>query len=206
MQLATEDAALFYRAWDALLIWVNDRRKVVPPFPPPTIEQPIAPELAAKIRDVLWADDSLREQFLAEGAAGLGDAERALIDSWKHRVRGTFLIYSHMKKHSIFMSDAIYGVRGIITPFEAMFPYLPVFAQAVLLPFRDVIITDGLLATPPMMMTFGGGARRMFKNQYSAARDAGEIRTQLPWTPGPVPLAQRRTTPARTSRRSRILR
>ena len=205
MILAEQDAALFYRAWDALLVWVNERRKVVPPFPLPTPGHPIAPELVAKIRDVLWADDGLREQFLAEGAAGLGAAERALIDSWKHRASAKFVIYSHMKKHSIFMSDAVYGVRGIFTPLEVMFPFLPIFAEAVLLPFQDVIITDGLLTTPPMQMTFGGGIRRMFKNQYSTARDAGQVRTQLPWIAGaeiPI-LPVRKSLARRTTRRRR---
>jgi len=202
MILTEQDAALFYRAWDALLVWVNERRQVVPPFPPPTPGHPIAPALVAKIRDVLWADDRLREQFLAEDAASLGAAERALIGSWKHRVRGQFVIYSHMKKQSIFMSDAVYGVRGIFTPLEVMFPSLPIFVEAVLLPFQDVIITDGLLTTPPMQMTFGGGIRRMFKNQYSTARDARQIRTQLPWIAGAEdPLVPVRSSPARRATR-----
>lgn len=198
MLLAAEDAALFYRAWGALLLWVNDRRRVVPPFPPPTPGQPIAPELARQIRDVLWADDGLREQFLVEGANDLGPNERELIASWKHRVSGQFVIYSHLKKYSIFMSDAVYGVYGIFTPLEVMFPFLPIFVDAVLLPFRNIIITDGLMTSPPMHMTFGGGIRRLFKNQYSSARAADQVRTHLPWTPGPdLPLAPPRKRPTR---------
>jgi hypothetical protein len=181
MILSDEEAALFYRAWGALLTWANDRRKIVPPFPRPTPGRPIDPQLATQIRDVVWAEDTLREQFLAEGATDLGAAERDLIASWKHRVRGSFVIYNHLQKHSIFMSDAVYGVRGIYTPLEVMFPCVPIFVEAVLIPFRDVIITDGLLQTPPMHMTFGGGIRRMFKGQYSAARAAGEVRMRLPW-------------------------
>lgn len=186
MILTDEDAALFYRAWDALLTWVNDRRQIVPPFARPTREHPIDPQLASQIRDVVWAEDALREQFLAEGAVELGAAERDLIASWKHRVRGSFVIYNHLQKHSIFMSDAVYGVRGIYTPLEMMFPYAPIFVEAVLIPFRDVIITDGLLKTPPMHMTFGGGIRAMFKRQYSAARAAAQVRTRLPWADDPT--------------------
>ena len=50
MILAEEDAALFYRAWGALLTWVNDQRRVIPPFPRPTPGHPIDPMLATKIR------------------------------------------------------------------------------------------------------------------------------------------------------------
>jgi len=181
MILAEEDAALFYRAWGALLTWVNDRRKVVAPFPRPTPGNPIDPKLATQIRDVVWADESLREQFLADGPTDLGPAERELVASWKHRVRSQFVIERHLQRHSIFMSDAVYGVRGIYTPLEVMFPDVPMFVQAVLIPFRDVIITDGLLQSYPVQISFGGGARRSFREQYSATRAAGQVRTRLPW-------------------------
>ena len=100
MILADEDAALFYRAWGALLAWVNDRRKIVPPFRRPSPGRPVDPESAVQIRDVLWADDALHQQFLGEGAADLDVAERELIASWKHRVRGQFVIYDHLHRGS----------------------------------------------------------------------------------------------------------
>ena len=205
MILSDEDAALFYRAWGALLTWVNDRRRIVPAFSRPTPGRPIAPELATKIRDVVWDEDPLREQFLAEGASDLDGAERELVASWKDRVRGRFVILNHLQKHSIFMSEAVYGVRGIYTPLMAMFPEVPMFVQAVLIPFRDVIITDGLIQSYPMHISFGGGARRMFKEQYSAARAAGQVHTSLPvrTSPGPTvatPTARRAQTRRRTAR------
>lgn len=207
MILSDEDAALFYRAWGALLTWVNDRRRIVPAFPRPTPHRPIAPELATKIRDVVWTEDALREQFLAEGASDLGNDERELVASWKDRVRDRFVIFNHLQTHTIFMSKAVYGVRGIYTPLVAMFPDVPMFVQAVLIPFRDVIITDGLIQSYPMHITFGGGARRMFKEQYSAARTAGLVHTSLPVRAGPGPTvakpAARRTQARRRTARPR---
>jgi len=202
--LADEDAALFYRAWGALLTWVNDRRRIVPPFPRPTPGHPLDPELAFQIRDVMWAEDALREQFLAEAGAELAAAECDLIASWKHRVSGSFIMFRHLKKHSILMSDAVYGVRGIYTPLEVMFPYVPKFVEAVLVPFRDAIITDGLMKTPPMQISFGGGARRIFNGQYSAARNASQIRTRLPWQADLEPpiSARRSSGPRRAPRRA----
>lgn len=207
MILSDEDAALFYRAWGALLTWVNDQRQIVPRFPRPALGAPIEPALALRIRDVVWADDSLRERFLADGAADLGAAERELVASWRHRVRGQFVLFNHLQKHSIFMSEAVYGVRGIYSPLAMMFPSVPMFVQAVLIPFRDVIITDGLLQTQPMHITFGGGVRRMFKDQYSAARTAGRILTSLPARAEPGPQAAapvaRRPPPRRRTTRAR---
>jgi hypothetical protein len=203
MVLTDDDAALFYRAWGAVLTWVNDLRRIVAPFPRPTPGRPIAPELAIKVRDVVWAEDVLRERFLAEGASELSESERELVASWKDRVRGRFVIFKHLQKHSIFMSDAVYGVRGIYTPFAAMFPDAPVLIEAVLIPFRDVIITDGLIQGYPMHISFGGGARRMFMERYSAARAAGRVHTTLPAPANPdvaAPAAGRGRARRRTPR------
>jgi len=181
MLLSPDDAALFYRAWGALLTWVNDQRSIVPRFVRPTPDHPIDPSLANKIKDVVWAEDVLREQFLAEGAADLGREERDLIASWTHRVSANFVILKHLQKHSIFLHEDVYGVLGIYTPLEVMFPSVPVFVDAVLIPFRDVIITDGLIRSPGVHLTFGGGARRSLNAQYGAARAVSQVRTTLPW-------------------------
>lgn len=209
MILSDEDAALFYRAWGALLTWVNDQRGIVAPFPRPAPDRPIDPVRAMKIRDVVWAEDALRERFLADGASDLGAAERELVTSWKDRVRGRFVILNHLQKHSLLMSDAVYGVRGIYTPLAVMFPDVPMFVEAVLIPFRDVIITDGLIQSYAVHISFGGGMRRLFKEQYSAARVAGLVHTCLPVPvrPGPQPAepvvrrppTRRRATRARST-------
>jgi len=202
MLLPPEDAALFYRAWGALLTWVNDQRNIVPRFPRPTPGHVLEPSLAIQIRKVIWAEDALRAQFLAEAPADLGSAERDLIASWKHRVSGNFILLKHLQKHSIFMSKGVYAVLGIFTPLAAMFPNVPMFVDAVLIPFRDVIITDGLFQSPAMQISFGAGARRTFNEEYSVSRAASEIRTALPWPADPKPnatLAERKA-PRKPSR------
>lgn len=181
MLLAPDDAALFYRAWGAILVWVNQERRVVPPFPPPTPEHPIAPPTANELRKVLWADDSLRDRFLADGAAGLAGAERELIASWRHRLSGNFIVLRHLKRHSILLkSNTAYAVLGLYTPLALMLPHVPMYVTATLLPFRDKTITDGLIESPGMHLSFGGGARRMFNDEYSEARSLGRVVTSLP--------------------------
>ena len=189
MLLAPEDAALFYRAWGALLTWVNEQRSIVPRFPRPTPGHPIDASLVTEIRKVVWAEDALREQFLAEGAADLAAEERELIASWGHRVKSSFIVFRHLRKHSIFMSGGVYGVLGIYTPLEVLLPDVPMFVEAVLIPFRDMIITDGLIQSPGVHLSFGGGARRGFAAEYSAALAASQIRTRLPCRAQPEPLA-----------------
>jgi len=83
MLLSPDDAALFYRAWSALLTWVNDRRSIAPRFARPTPEHPLDPSLANNVKDVVWAEDALREEFLAEGLRTL---DRRSV-TWSHHGR-----------------------------------------------------------------------------------------------------------------------
>src|SRR5882762_4828804 len=107
MILAAHEAALFYRAWWPLLAWVNDKKHVVPAFPTPTADRPPPLQIANQVRQALWADDGLREQFLIERGSTLASAECDLIASWKHRVTGNFVVFKHLRSHSIFMNNDV---------------------------------------------------------------------------------------------------
>ena len=67
-----------------------------------------------------------------------------------------------------------YGVLALSQPFEELIgPYLPVLTQTVLLPFKDVIVYDGLMSS--YRISFGPGIRRSlnesFKEAKATARD-----------------------------------
>ena len=172
MILEPEEAALFDRAWWPLLEWVNQRRKVVPSF---ARDQPA---IVNKVRKVLWADDRLLDAYLKR--RDIGDAERALISSWKRRTSDTYMVFRHMKKHSIFMTKKVYAVLGIHTPIAEFLPTLPTLVGAVLLPFGDRIIIDGLLESTGLQIKFGYGARGMLQQQYREAIRANKLVTSLP--------------------------
>ena len=62
---------------------------------------------------------------------------------------------------------------------EEMFWYalLPLLVEAALLPFRDVIITEGLIM--PYNMVIGSNMARSFKEIYMTAKKNGEIIKKL---------------------------
>ena len=204
MILPPEDAALFYRAWWPLLAWVNDQRHIVPSFPTPTPDRPIPVPIANPVRLALWADDSLREQFLVERGSALASAERELIASWKHRVGGHFVVFKHLRSHSIFMNNNVFGVVGIYSPLPELVRTVPAYVDAFLLPFGDRIIIDGILTSPGVQLSFGAGMRRIFERQYAEARDRSQIRTSLGPTPrrpvtSPAPTKPKHPARARAS-------
>ena len=72
-----------------------------------------------------------------------------------------------------------YGVLGLTSPIEEVVgDYLPIYVQAVLIPFEDRIIYDSLLTSYPVV--FGGGYRRSLKDTYRDIQERGGIITKLP--------------------------
>ena len=87
-----------------------------------------------------------------------------------------------LKKGAILISaegGEVYQVSDIISTWDEMFGYsrLPLMIQATLIPFDDVIISDGLIQTYNVIL--GGNTSRSFKNMYMAAKKNGTIYRQL---------------------------
>ena len=88
----------------------------------------------------------------------------------------------HLKKGSIFISlenEEVYQVSGIISSWEEMFygAPMPLIVEATFMPFKDVIISDGLVM--PYFVIVGGGMRQMFKDVYLTAKKNGRIHRSL---------------------------
>ena len=88
----------------------------------------------------------------------------------------------HLKKGTIFISledEEVYQVSGIISSWEEMFygAPMPLIVEATFMPFRDVIISDGLVM--PYNVIVGGGMKRMFKDVYMNAKKSGRIHQSL---------------------------
>lgn len=202
MILLPEETERFYRVWFPLLHYVNVQRHLVASFPATWTHETIPPSDVAALRDALWADDALRERFLTENPARLPPADLELVASWQHRLAGKFFIERYLKKHTIFLSERspahAYGVLGLVSPIEDIVgPYLPIYVQAVLLPFDGRIIYDSLVT--PYNVIFGSGIRNDLKAAYRDAQEREGIITTLLPTPESVAEA-RAGTSARTAK------
>jgi len=152
MLLSAHDSEHYYHIWWALLNFVNAQRQIIPKLAPITAERGLSPSKAAKLRDALWADDGLREQFIRENPANLSSTDLAIVANWQKRLAGDFIILKQRKSHTVFLSQLngeptrAYGVLALQSSFKEMLgPFLPTFVKAVLLPFEGRIIYDGLL-------------------------------------------------------------
>jgi len=182
MRLPPDQVERFYRIWKPLMLFVNRHRRVVPEMLDRKADDAgkwHVPDVF-KIREALWADDALREQFVGENADGLPAADLEIVRSWRHRLAGNFVILRQLKKYAVFLADkesTVYAVLGLTSTFDEVVPFLPCYVQTVLLPWEDKIIYDSLIS--PYNVTFGGGARSGFTRAYADARERGAIITSL---------------------------
>jgi hypothetical protein len=189
MLLRPEEAHLFFKLHSSLMCFVNERLAIVPGALNPDGYRALSADLRLKIRNALLGNMNLVEMFVDVNPFKCSVDELNIVLSWKHQVAGKFFVFRNLKKHTIFLADGgsavAFGVVALTDPFEELIgPYLPVFVETVLLPFKDRIIYDGLLGRYNVF--FGGGTRRRLQESYSAAKERLGIVTTLPVQPQPV--------------------
>jgi len=192
MLLTPQDVELFFRLHRALMFFVNQRLKVIADNPAtPEDFAARSPEVRLKVRDALNANLDLIESFVAENPAHLSDDDLAIVRSWRHLETGKFYVFRELKKYTVFLSTTspaiAYGVLALSQPFEELIgPYLPVLTQTVLLPFKGMIVYDGLMSS--YNISFGPGIRRNLNQDFKDAKARHGIVTSLPMSATPLPL------------------
>jgi hypothetical protein len=182
MRLATQDTERFYRIWFALLHHVNEQLHLVPFFPETPDTSAVSAEDTMRVRDALWADDALRERFIADNPAHLSSDDLALVASWQYRLSDLFVIYRSLPQYTIFLTDSTpahaYGVLGLVSTIEETVPLpLPMYAQVVLLPFEHRIIYDSLFTSYNVVL--GPGIRRRLQEEYRNLQEREAVITNL---------------------------
>lgn len=199
MLLEPQDVDLFFRLHRTLMFFVNQRLKVVPAdLASPEDFAALAPEVRLNVRDALLDHTDLIQSFVGENPTHLADDELAIVRSWRHLVAGRFFIFRELKKYTVFLSSdkpaIAYGVLALSQPFEELIgPYLPVLTQTVLLPFRNMIVYDGLLSS--YNISFGPGIRRSFNESFKEAKARHGIVTSLPMSDEPLPVKAPKARP-----------
>ena len=178
MRLEQSDAELFYQLWFPLLDFVNRKYHVCPKTG--TIDQKHGVDAcgAKAIADYLWSHIEVIEEYLA--AAKLPNEYAQIVAGWKQCKSGRYILERHLKKGSVFISaedGAVYMVKGLFSTWAEMLGESPVLLDAVLIPFRGSIISDGLVV--PYRICFGKGAIEDFKEVYMNAKRNRAIRFSI---------------------------
>lgn len=136
------------------------------------------------VADVIWENTDIINEYISvlKKENKLFGEDVDLLKSWLQPVSGQFILERHLSKGSVFLdanTSDVYLVKGLTNPWSEVLKGLspPILLNATLLPFRDCIITDGLVTTKNVF--FGPGARSDFKECYLNAKQAGKIITSL---------------------------
>ncbi len=181
MTLSQEDGQLYYQLWMPLLDFVNERHGVNSELKNMATAKGLDPRKVKEVADKLWSDVSIIDDYLEENE-DLPEEHREIIRSWKRRIQGKFMMERHLKSGTIFIDMAdeeVYQVSGIISSWEEMFfgAPMPLILDATFMPFRDVIISDGLVS--PYNILIGSGMKRIYKDIYMDAKKSGRIHRTL---------------------------
>ena len=175
--LTQEDGQLFYKLWLPLLDFVNRKYHINKRLKSMATAKNLDPKDVKEVADKLWKNVQVIDEYLDESVQ-LPEEHRAIIRSWKRCLQGQFMMERHLKNGTIFISmedEKVYQVSGIISSWEEMFfgAPMPIIIEAAFMPFRDVIISDGLII--PYNILVGGGMKKIFKEIYLTAKKNGEI-------------------------------
>jgi Domain of unknown function (DUF6398) len=199
MLVEPQDVALFFRLHWTLMFFVNQHLKVIPDNPAgPEEFAALSPEVRLKVRDALNGKLDLIESFVAENPAHFSEDELDIIRSWRHLVAGTFYVFRKLAKYTVFLSNSnpavAYGVLALSEPFEDLIgPNLPIMVKAVLLPFKGMIVYDGMMSA--YSISFGPGIRRSLNESFKEAKLRHGIVTSLPMSDKPLPRKAPRSKP-----------
>jgi hypothetical protein len=186
MKLSAEDTELFYKIQSALLLHVNRELKLAPAARSLDEIRNLELDDKIKIRDAMWKHDTLLDSFVEANPFKLDGRELELVGQWRrHRIEGRFLVVAYLKSHTVFFEQVgqiPYGVCALQDDLQIILgSRLPVMVEAVLLPFKERIIYDGLISS--YRITFGSGARRSINDVFQQAKAKHGIVTRLPYSP-----------------------
>lgn len=178
--LSADEVAKFFGILLPLLGYVNKKAKLYSEPDTMTAGQEMVPKIVGKIAEKLWAEVSLIDEYLAENA-GLAEAEKDILRSWKRAKTDNFICERQLREGAVFINQAreVYIVKGISHSFDVMFGGrpLPLALTATLLPFRDAVITDGLIRL--MNISYGKNMKREFRDIYNAAAKENRLIRRL---------------------------
>ncbi len=182
MILPPKDAELFYKLMLGVQYYINLKTGTLKNVKSVDEFGRLSAEKRAKVRDLMWKRPEMMDDYIQANPDSFSDNELNILPNWRsHFLKGTFYIFRHLKKGTIFIGDKdkVYSVVGLMTPFEELVPAyaLPQMVEAVLLPFQGMIIYDGLFSSYPLVI--GRNIQANLNHVYQVAKQKERIIVSL---------------------------
>jgi hypothetical protein len=180
--LPPADVELFYKLMWGVQYFVNQKTGTFKNVAKADEYARLSSEKKIKIRDLLWRRPSLLDDYIQANPDALSDEELEILRRWRsHFLKGAFYVFRHLKKGTIFIGDKdmVYSVAGLMTPLDEIVPgyALPRLVETVLLPFKGMIVYDGLFSGYNVII--GRNIRANLNHIYQVAKQKVRIITSL---------------------------
>lgn len=178
MVLTDKEAEQFYDLWIPLLDFVNQKYKLVKELYGMTSPKGLPLKSVALIASKLWKDRDVIDEFVLSGCKRMDEEETAIVSSWKRAIHGKFIVDRHLRNGSVLISvdnNEVYVVKGIYSSWREIlqgYP-MPQIVEATLIPFRDFIIHDGIVA--PYGVCLSRNMSEQAKQIYLEAKSSGNL-------------------------------
>lgn len=182
MVLTDAEAKQFYDLWIPLLDFVNQKNKLIKELYGMTSPKGLPLQSVALISSKLWGNKDIIDEFVLSDFKKMDEEETAIVSSWKKAIHGKFIVDRHLRRGSVLISvdnNEVYVVKGIYSSWREILESYPIpqIVEATLIPFRDVIIHDGIVA--PYGVCLSRNMSEQSKQIYLAAKVNGNLRYSL---------------------------
>ena len=200
MLISPEETKLFFALYPSVIGFAAGRAGGIDGIRDAGTFKSAPNEAKVQARNHLLDNIQIIKDYIEENPDGFRERELRCMSDWYLFKQGDFFIFRNLKKYTVFLptndSSIAYGVLGLTDEIMDIFPpTLPLFINAVLLPWKGQIIWDGLFSI--YNISFGGGIKRNIKGVYLQAKASGIITSLDPdWKPEKATPAKKPKTPA----------
>ena len=184
MNLPDNERRLFLKLYNSLLVFVNNKYKIIEVLTRPDEIFDQAPEDIERLKEKLYSDPGQIDSYVRENPFGFSSEELKIISSWRHFIKGRFYLVRFMKSYAVFLDERnpakAYGVKGLAMQWDLV-TNLPRIVEATLIPFKDKIIFDGAFSCYNLF--FGPEMKRSILDRFRQAKARYGIITSLPFSP-----------------------
>jgi hypothetical protein len=201
MLVPREEAELFFALYASVIGFAAGRSGDIEGVKDAATFRSAPNEVKAQARDHFLEHAECLPDYMERNPDRFGEHELSYFAHWSHLVQGNFIVERDLKKYTVFLTTddrpKAYGVLGLTDEIVDLVAYpLPMLVKAVLLPWKDRIIWDGLFSHHSIVL--GPGIRKSIRESYRRAKQSGIITSLDPaWKPPkPTRSAKKPKTPA----------
>ena len=175
-KLSDRDGKLFFQIWIPMLVEANKKYRVSVLDNGEVFMNLANPSVMKSLANKIWMDDKFIDEYLAK-SKNLSPEERSIIQSWKRRVSGFFIIVRLTNNGAIMIGENndVYQVLGLQSTWDEMIGgrALPLTLETTLLPFKNSIVSDGLVSLN--MVQVGPNMTKSFNATYRKAVEEEKV-------------------------------